>query len=670
LITFRPKNRTNQLQIDMSSLDTVSFHKKITLAGSLIAIGIVFGDIGTSPLYTLNAVFHDRTITETTALGALSCVFWTLFFQTTLKYIIITLQADNRGEGGILSLYTLIRKMGGKGLLFCAMAGGAFLIADGIITPPISVASAIEGVQKVIPDLNAVPIIIVILIGLFLFQQFGTDRIGKVFGPAMVIWFGFIGILGLIALSSDWSVLRAINPYYAYQMLTHDSGGFWLLGSIFLCTTGAEALYSDMGHCGRNNIRVSWIFIKVTLILSYAGQTAWLLAHTGEKIGTVSPFYQIVPESIYWPALIIATLATIIASQALISGCFTLINEAIRLDVWPKHLVQFPSNIKGQLYIPAINWFLMAGCIGMVLYFKESTKMEAAFGLSVTLTMIMSTILISFYLRSKRVPLALIVLITMLFLAIELSFLTANLRKVADGGWITMLIGFALFATMYIWWKGKRIKSGLTSFERTEDLIPKLEKLSIDENIPKYATNLVYLTTSNNSGGFEKSIVNSIFDHGLPKRADIYWFIHVNILDEPYAQHYTVETLRKDDLYFIVFDLGFREEPKIGYYFKQVVKEMISKDEVNLQRIEQEYQQDIMGDFRFVVLDSFLSYDNKMPFSQNFIMKSYYNLRHLSIKEHINFELDRSNVMIEKHPVVVVPFERNTLERKDAEPGN
>ena len=508
----------------MSTLDTASFHKRITFAGSLIAIGIVFGDIGTSPLYTLNAVFHDRTITESTALGALSCVFWTLFFQTTLKYIIITLQADNKGEGGILSLYTLIRKFGGKGCFFCY---GRWRISDRrrIITPPISVASAIEGVQKVIPDLNAVPIIIVILIGLFLFQQFGTDRIGKIFGPAMIIWFGFIGILGLMALSSNWGVLKALNPYYAYQMLKHDSGGFWLLGSIFLCTTGAEALYSDMGHCGRNNIRVSWIFIKITLILSYAGQTAWLLAHTGEKIGAVSPFYQIVPESIYWPALIIATAATIIASQALISGCFTLINEAIRLDVWPKHLVQFPSNIKGQLYIPAINWFLMAGCIGMVLYFRESTKMEAAFGLSVTLTMIMSTILISFYLRSKRVPLWLVLLITMLFLAIELSFLAANLRKVADGGWITLIIGFALFATMYIWWKGKRIKSGLTTFEPTEVLIPKLEKLSIDEHIPKYATNLVYLTTANNSQAFEKSIVNSIFDHGLPK-ARRYLLVH------------------------------------------------------------------------------------------------------------------------------------------------
>lgn len=648
----------------MSLTNSTAFHKRVTFAGSLIAVGIVFGDIGTSPLYTLNAVFHGREITEGTALGALSCIFWTLFFQTTLKYILITLQADNKGEGGIFSLYALIRRFTGRWLLFIAMAGGAFLIADGIITPPISVASAIEGVKKVVPDLNAVPIIIAILVVLFLFQQFGTDRIGKIFGPAMFIWFGFIGVLGALALSHNWGVLKALNPYYAYNMLAHESGGFWLLGSVFLCTTGAEALYSDMGHCGRNNIRVSWIFIKITLVLSYAGQTAWLLDHTGQKVGEISPFYQIVPEGIYWPALVIATLATIIASQALISGCFTLINEAIRLDIWPKHLVQFPSNIKGQLYIPAINWFLMVGCIGMVLYFKESSKMEAAFGLSVTLTMLMSTVLISVYLKIRRVPLIFIILVTGLFLIIELSFLGANLQKVTDGGWITLIIGSLLFGIMYIWWKGKKIKSGLVTYEKTETLIPRLEKLSNDEHIPKFATNLVYLTTSRSGDTIEKSIVNSIFNHGLPKRADIYWFIHVNILDEPYAQNYTVKTIRKDDLYFIEFNLGFREEPRIGYYFKQVVNEMIAKKEVDLQNSEQEYQQDIMGDFQFIALDSFLSYDNHMPFAKNFIMKSYYNLRYLSIKEHVNFELDKSNLILEKHPLVVSPFVKSRLIRK------
>ncbi|MBL1223061.1 KUP/HAK/KT family potassium transporter [Chryseobacterium sp. L7] len=649
----------------MSGQNTSDFHKRITLAGSLIAIGIVFGDIGTSPLYTLNAVFHHKIITEAIALGSLSCIFWTLVFQTTIKYVLITLQADNKGEGGIFSLYALVRRYSGKWLVYIAMAGGAFLMADGIITPPISVASAVEGVQAVVPGFNTVPVIIGILIVLFIFQQFGTDKIGKVFGPAMIIWFGFIGGIGVMALGDNWEVFKALNPYYAYQMLVNEPKGFWLLGSIFLCTTGAEALYSDMGHCGRNNIRISWIFIKIALILCYAGQTTWLLNHVGEEVGSLSPFYHIVPKSIFWLALGIATLATIIASQALISGCFTLINEAIRLNIWPKHLVLFPSNVKGQLYIPAINWFLMCGCVGMVLYFKESTKMEAAFGLSVTLTMLMSTILINAYLRIKRVPFIFNIMITGVFLLIELSFLAANLQKVKEGGWITLILGFSLFAVMYIWWRGRHIKSQIQSFVKLSDYLPLLNKLSTEENLPKYATNLIYLTTSDSEKKIEKTIMDSILKFGLPKRADIYWFVHINILDEPYAQKYSVDTIIRNDVYYIQFDLGFREDPRVGYYFKQVFNDMVENNEVDVEDSpEQAYQQNKIGDFKFMIMDSFLSYDNRMPFWKNFIMKGYYNLRYLSVKDHINFGLDKSHMETEQYPLVVVPFAENKMERK------
>lgn len=641
------------------------FHKKITLAGSLIAIGIVFGDIGTSPLYTLNAVFHNRIINETKALGSLSCIFWTLVFQTTIKYVLITLQADNHGEGGIFSLYSLIRRYSHKWLMFIAMAGGAFLIADGIITPPISVASAIEGLKPIFPTINTVPIIIIILIGLFLFQQFGTDKIGKVFGPAMVIWFGFIGFIGLYALSQNFTVLKALNPYYAYKMLVLEPQGFWLLGSIFLCTTGAEALYSDMGHCGRNNIRISWIFIKICLVLCYAGQTAWLMNNLGNPVEGLSPFYSIVPKSLYIPAVAISTIATIIASQALISGCFTLINEAIRLNIWPKHLVLFPSSIKGQLYIPAINWFLMFGCLGMVVYFKESTKMEAAFGLSVTLTMLMSTVLINAYLRIKRVNVVYNILISLVFLTIEMGFLIANLQKIKEGGWITLLIGFSLIVVMLVWWKGRQIKSSLQRFVTFEKYGPLLKKLSLDESIPKYATNLVYLTSSNNIHSIEQTIINSILHNGLPKRADVYWFIHVNITDEPYSQKYEVHTIIEDDIYFIQFDLGFREDPRIGYYFKQVVNDMILRNEVSIsESSDMIYKENKVGDFKFVLMDSFLSYDNNMPFIKNFIMKSYYNLRYLSVRDHINYGLDKSNLLIEKYPVIVEQFIHAKLERK------
>lgn len=649
----------------MSAENTKSFHQRITLAGSLIAIGIVFGDIGTSPLYTLNAVFHSEPVSEVVAMGSLSAIIWTLVFQTTLKYIIITLRADNKGEGGIFSLYALIRRFWGKWLIYPAMAGGAFLIADGIITPPISVASAIEGVQKVMPGLNTVPVIIIILVLLFLFQQFGTDKIGKVFGPVMFIWFTFIGGLGIWALRDNWYILKAFNPYYAYHMLVNEPGNFHLLGAIFLCTTGAEALYSDMGHCGRNNIRISWSYIKVMLILCYAGQTAWLMNHQGESIGDISPFFHIIPDAIYWPSLIIATLATIIASQALISGCFTLINEAIRLDIWPRHLVNFPGKMKGQLYIPFFNWFLMVGCVGMVLYFRESVKMEAAFGLSVTLTMLMSTVLINFYLHAKRVNFLLVALITGIFLCIETAFLLANLQKIKDGGWITLLIGVALFAVMFIWHTGRAIKKQITQMVDLAPFLANLKKLSIDESIPKLTTNLVYLTTSITEKKIERTVINSIFHAGKPKRADIYWFIHVTVTDEPYTTTYSVDTMVKNDVYFISFKLGFRIEPRIDYYFRQVVSEMVQNGEVDVsQRSEYSYQQTAIGDFKFIIMDSFLSFDNDMPAWKSFIMRSYYNLKRLSVRESINFGLDRSNLIEEKYPVIVQQVEYHPLKRE------
>lgn len=647
----------------MNSHSPTVFHKQVTAAGILIAIGIVFGDIGTSPLYTLNAVFHDRVITEDVALGSLSAIFWTLFFQTTLKYVIITLQADNKGEGGILSLYALIRRIWGRWLLFPAMAGAAFLMADGIITPPISVASAIEGLQKVSPHIETVPIVIAILIGLFIFQQFGTEKIGKIFGPVMLIWFTFIGVLGLMAMSHYPGVLKALNPKYAYIMLSDSPSHFWLLGSIFLCTTGAEALYSDMGHCGRNNIRVSWIYVKITLILSYAGQTAWLLQHTGTKLDGVSPFYHIVPDAIYMPSLIIATLATIIASQALISGCFTLINEAIRLDIWPRHRVLFPGNMKGQIYIPFINWLLMAGCVGMVLHFRESTRMEAAFGLSVTLTMLMSTILINFYLHSKRVHFIWVALVTGLFLVIELSFLAANLQKVKEGGWITLVIGAVLFGVMFIWLRGRKIKKGLVKLVPVSNYVPLLKQLSADEKITKYATNLVYLTGLGSTKNIEKTAIDSILSRS-PKRADVYWFVHVNVLDEPYALSYQVDSIVKNDVYFVTFNLGFRIEPRIDYYFRQVVNELVKTGEVDVsERYEQCYQESRIGDLRFLVMDSFLSFENEMSFWNNIVMKSYFTLKMLSVKESVNFGLDPSNVTIEKYPIVVMAAEHPPLER-------
>jgi len=629
----------------------------------LVATGIVFGDIGTSPLYTQDSIFHGRIITETVALGTLSAIFWTLTLQTTIKYVLLTLQADNNGEGGIFSLYALIRRYWGRWLIIPAIAGGAFLMADGIITPPISVTSAMEGVYAIKPDLNIQPIVIGILVLLFVFQQFGTEKIGKVFGPVMLVWFTFMGAIGFLALSHNFSVLKALNPYYTYRFFAESPENFWLLGSIFLCSTGAEALYSDMGHCGRNNIRVSWIYIKIMLIFSYAGQTAWLIEHVGEKVTNISPFYAIVPHAIYLPGLLIATLATIIASQALISGCFTLINEAIRLEIWPRLMVIFPGRIKGQIYIPAINWMLMCGCLGMVLYFKESTKMEAAFGLSVTLTMLTTTFLINFYLYSRRVPVIVIALVTGLFLTVEITFLVANLQKLREGGWITILIGSCLSALMVVWWMGKNIKRKITLRVDLKDFVPQLVNLSQDKLIAKYCTNLVYLTTSNSPRQVEKTIINSILS-GIPKRADVYWFLNVNITDDPFTLEYSVDTLARNDVYFIKFNMGFRIAPRIDYYFKRVLADLeANKDFGPTPCPEMNYQASRLGELRFVLMNSFLSYDNALPFFSNMIMKLYFIIKHLSVREEINFGLDRSDVITENYPLIIQPVESPSLVR-------
>ena len=472
---------------------------KLTTAGFLISIGIVFGDIGTSPLYTYQAIIGSHVVTELIALGGVSAIFWTLFFQTTVKYVFITLRADNKGEGGIFSLYTLIRKYK-KWLLFPAIAGGSFLLADSIITPPISVSSAIEGLKPNNPDLPVIPIVLTILVLLFIIQRKGTAFIGKLFGPVMLIWFTMIAVLGIGELQGNWHVFKALNPYYAYRLLVEHPGGFWLLGGVFLCTTGAEALYSDLGHCGRLNIQISWLYVKTCLVFCYFGQAAWLLNHVGSPLGDVTPFFGLIPHWFLIPGIIIATMATIIASQALISGSFTLVAEAIRLDLWPKLRVVFPSDEKGQMYIPTINWLLMAGCIAVVLLFKESKNMEAAFGLSVTLTMLMTTILLSFYLYSKKVNPLFIITLLLVFLTIEGAFLVANLKKFMHGGWLTLSLGLLIFTVMYIWHRARDIKKELMSFLPIEPYIPVLKELSTDEKVAKYATNLVYLTSSEYSG--------------------------------------------------------------------------------------------------------------------------------------------------------------------------
>lgn len=625
---------------------------KLSYAGFLVSIGIVFGDIGTSPLYTYTAIVGEQTITELIALGGVSAIFWTLFFQTTLKYVFITLRADNNGEGGIFALYTLIRKYR-RWLLFPAIAGGSFLLADSIITPPISVSSAMEGLKPHFPNIPIMPLVIGIIVLLFIVQQKGTSFLGKLFGPIMLLWFTMIAVLGTSELIGNFSVFKAVNPYYAYKMLSQYPGGFWLLGGVFLCTTGAEALYSDLGHCGRKNIQISWLYVKICLLLCYFGQAAWLLKHLGTSLTDVTPFFGLVPSWFIFPAISIATLATIIASQALISGSFTLVAESIRLNLWPKLRVVFPSDIKGQLYIPAINWMLMFGCIGVVLYFKESKNMEAAFGLSVTLTMLMTTILLSFYLYTKKVSKLLIAGLLILFLTIEGAFLVANLKKFMHGGWVTLLLGIIIFSIMYIWHRASEIRRKLQNFVPLAPYIPMLKELSEDEKIPKYATNLVYLTSSNNSNQIEERSIYSILQK-QPKRADIYWFIHVNVMDEPYQMTYKTEVIAKEDIIWVTFNLGFRVAPRINLFFRKVVEEMVKNKEVNINsRYSSLDKHNIVGDFRFVVMQRFLSFENELSFTNDLILKIYFMLKKVSLPDEKEFGLDYSNVTVEKSPLIL-----------------
>ncbi len=650
-----------------------SLHSKWTIAGLLVSLGIIYGDIGTSPLYVMKAILGlDFAINKDLVLGGVSLVFWTLTLQTTLKYVLITLSADNHGEGGIFALYALVKKTKIKWLIVPAIIGGSALLADGIITPPISVSSAVEGIKTFYPNLNTVPIVIGILFVLFTIQQFGTKLVGKFFAPVMLVWFSMIGILGAIQIFGNFEVLKAINPYYAYHLLMADDGinpeGFFVLGFVFLCTTGAEALYSDMGHCGKKNIRISWIFVKIMLLLNYFGQAAYLIQHEGKTLTQLNasnpnPFYLSMPDWFQPFGIVIATLAAVIASQALISGSFTLINEAMRLNFWPKVRIKYPTELKGQMYIPSINWLLFFGCVGIVLHFEESSNMEHAYGLAIILCMIMTTVLLNFYLIMKRVKWYLYIPLIGIYLMIEFSFLAANITKFADGGYVTLLIAMVLITIMSTWHFAKKISKNYTKFVKIDDYKKVLAELSVDLSIPKYATHLIYMTNSGKTSEIEEKVMYSILQK-RPKRADIYWFVHVNILSEPFKTEYKVTEITKDDLYRVDFNLGFREPTKINLMFKEVLKDMVSKGEVDItSRYESLSKNNILGDFKFVLSEKYLSNDSDLTFFEKIVMNTYFFIKKISLSEESAFGLDSSSVKIEKFPMVLHAPESICLKR-------
>jgi KUP system potassium uptake protein len=649
----------------------VSHHKdlqKLTFAGLLISLGIIYGDIGTSPLYVFKAIVGREQINELLVLGGVSCIFWTLTLQTTLKYVVITLKADNKGEGGIFSLFSLVRRRA-KWLIIPAVVGGCALLADGIITPPITISSAIEGLKTFYPNEPTMYIVIGIIAGLFFIQQFGSATVGKAFGPIMFLWFTMMGVLGLMFIVKMPYVIKALNPYYAFSLLSHGGSGtasaFGILGAVFLCTTGAEALYSDLGHCGRANIRASWIYVKSCLVLNYLGQAVWLLQRNGQKIdlNQHNPFFEMMPKMFLIYGIGIATVAAVIASQALISGSYTLIAEAVRLNLWPKVKINYPSEQKGQLYVPSINWLLAFGCIGVVLLFKESSRMEAAYGLSITIAMLMTTILVSRFLKRRKVPRYLINLFLLVYVLIEGTFLFGNLGKFTQGGWFTITIGTILFCVMWTWHSARKIRNRYIKFVEVEDYYEVLKELSDDQTVPKYASQLVYLTSANFNSEVESKIMYSILQK-QPKRADVYWLVHVDVMDEPYTRDYEVDVLVPGKLIRIDFKLGFRVEQQISMLFRKVVEDLVKNGEIDItSKYDSLNRRKIVGDFRFVVIEKVVSRSHQLSFYEGIIMDFYEYLKHLSISEERGFGLDLSFVTVEKVPLMLSDPETVTIHR-------
>ena len=636
----------------------------------IIALGIIYGDIGTSPLYVLSSIVGKRAITQELVYGGISCVFWTLTLQTTFKYILLTLQADNRGEGGIFSLFALVRRYR-RWLYVPAIIGAGTLLADGIITPPISVASAVEGLngvtglENIISPGNTltVGIIIGIISLLFFFQQFGTNIVGSSFGPIMLIWFLMLAVLGIGQLDHYPSILKAVNPVYAYDLLSKYPNGFWLLGSVFLCTTGAEALYSDLGHCGKKNIQYSWIFVKTALLLNYFGQGAWLMLRKDKLLNGLNPFYEIMPHWFLIIGIMIATAAAIIASQALISGSFTLISESMRLNFWPKIRVKFPTDIRGQIYIPSINVILWIGCIAVMLYFRESSKMEAAYGFSITIAMLMTTSLMFYYMKFvKKWAIVIVAIVLIVFLTVETSFFIANVAKIKKR-WMFLIFEFGIIGVMYIWHRARKIKNRYVEFVRLETYLPIIQEVSNDKSISKYASHLVYLTSADNAQEIEHKIIYSILN-GSPKRADIYWFVHVYTQDEPYTNEYRVKTIVPNEIIRVEFKLGFRVLPRINLLFRKVVEDMVTNKEINVtSRYESMQRSNTVGDFQFIVMEKFLSPDNELSNFEKLILIMYFWIKDKSLSEEKGFGLDQDNVTVEQFPLIVSPVSKLRLKR-------
>lgn len=641
------------LMSENTEISTNCNHNKVGFLGLLITLGIVFGDIGTSPLYVMKAILHTgETIDESTILGALSCIIWTLTLQTTIKYVCVALRADNNGEGGILALYALLRRLKSKWVYILAIIGASTLLADGIITPAITVTTAIEGLESISPNLPVIPITLAIISIIFFVQRFGTESIGKSFGVFMLLWFLLLGMVGIISITYCPLILKAFNPYYAVILLAKSPQWFLILGAVFLCTTGAEALYSDLGHCGKKNITISWAFVKTMLILNYLGQGAWVLTHA-QTATSVNPFFSIMPQSMLFFAIIMATGAAIVASQALISGTFSILSEAMNLHFWPRMRIKHPTYVKGQIYIPTINLAMYIGVVLIILLFRDSSHMEAAYGLAITITMLMTTLLLGVYLHTKGVSRFIMILFIAAYCTIEGVFLAANLSKFLAGGWCTMLIGSILFLMMYVWVRAIKIRRHYISAKPLDDYYQIISDIKADESIPKYASNLVYINHASKEGAVDDKLLYSIINK-QPKRADHYWLINMEFVDTPDTLEYDCETLIPNTLYNVTMHIGFRIEPRVSLYLRQVVEDLVASKKVDLTSAYPSLRKNgIPGDFRFIIIHRVYYPENSVNRQQNLLMNLYSLISKIGIDDPKALGLDTSMVVVEHVPLII-----------------
>ncbi len=640
--------KANERKYDGSSL------RRITLAGMLVTVGIVFGDIGTSPLYVMKAIVGVNPGYDADyIIGAISCVIWTLTLQTTVKYVLIALRADNKGEGGILALFALLRRQPRGWLYIVAAVGAAMLVADGVITPAITVTTAVEGLRIVAPSTPVMPVVIGVILLIFMMQRVGTGRIGRCFGPFMLAWFLMLGVLGAVNLPACPEVLKAFNPWYAVKLLVSSPSWFMIMGAVFLCTTGAEALYSDLGHCGRRNITASWMFVKVMLILNYLGQGAWLLTHAREAAGGINPFYAVMPQWMTLAGVAMSTGAAIIASQALLSGSFTIFSEAVNLGFWPRLKIDYPSTEKGQLYVSSVNWCLLAGCLLTVVIFRDSSHIEAAYGLAVTIAMLTTTLLLAFWLRLRGVNMIVVGAFFAFFMTVEGIFFVANMSKFVHGGWFSLMIAAVVGSIMIVWRNSTRRRASFIEYRRMADSAATISAVKADKEIPKYASNLVYLSRSGDPSLVESKLLYSIVNK-QPKRADHYWFVHIDHVDSPDELSYSVSVAVPETIYVVTMHLGFRVAPRISVYLRQIVEDLVASGDLDLRSGYPSLRREgIPGDFRFIILHRIFSPTSICGATTALLMRLHDILRHIGVSDTSAYGLDTSVVTAETVPLII-----------------